>query len=103
LLFVVNAASPIKARAHEERAGRSEHERVAIGGRFGDGLRADRSAGTAAVLDHDLLSEALGQGLGEQAARQVGVAARRKRHNESNRSVRKAGLGEAAGRGQANQ
>ena len=57
------------------RAGR-EQERVAVGCRPGDGLRADDAARPAPVLDHELLAECLGELVGPGAADEIAGPAR---------------------------
>ena len=51
---------------------RHHQERVAVGRRFDDFLRADHAAGAGAVLDHDRLAELLLQHVADQARRHVG-------------------------------
>ena len=51
---------------------RHHQERVAVGRRFDDLLRADHAAGAGAVLDHDRLAELLLQHVADQARRHVG-------------------------------
>ena len=60
----------------ERRVGRQQ-EGVAVGRRLGGGLGADHAAGTAAVLDDELLAEGLAQLFRPGPADQVGGAARR--------------------------
>src|SRR5215831_127253 len=55
---------------------RDEKERVAVGGRPYDRLRADIAAGTRPVLDNELLTEPLRQPLTDQAGDNVGWSAR---------------------------
>jgi hypothetical protein len=68
-------------------AGRHEHQRIAVRRRLGDGGRADRAAGAAAIVDHDRLAQALVQLLAEHAGDDVGAAAGGVGHDEPDRPV----------------
>ncbi len=70
------------------RRGGAEQQRVTVGLRLGDLLGADRAAGAALVLDHDLLAELFRQRHRQDAREDVGRAARRERHDELHRLVR---------------
>jgi hypothetical protein len=72
----------IKRGIDGERAGTAEPERVAVGRRLGDLARADRAAGAAMVLDHDLLAERLAHELGDAARQHVVAAAGRVRNDQ---------------------
>src|SRR5262249_38601024 len=52
------------------------------GRRLGDRARCHGSAGTAAVLHHDLLAKRLAHALGGRAGKRVVAAARRERHHQ---------------------
>jgi hypothetical protein len=56
-----------------------------IGRRLRGGFRSDGAACTAAVFDIHLLAQRLGELLGDQAADDIGVAARRERHDQLDR------------------
>ena len=66
-------------------ADRAEQQRVAVGRRLGDQLRADIAAGAALVLDHDIGAPGVLQMLGGDAAQQVGRAGGRERHDHADR------------------
>ena len=72
-----------------------DHERIAVGLRQRDLVRADHAAGADAVLDIELLMQLLAQMLGGDAAERVGGAAGRERRDELDRPGRP-GLGMAA-------
>jgi len=61
-------------------------QRVAVGGRFCHELGADHAAGAAAVVDHDLLAEAVAELDGDQAPDHVVAAARRERNDHPHRT-----------------
>ena len=69
-------------------AGVDQQQRVAIGRRRDDRLGAEIAAGAALVLDDEGLAEPLGQPLPDQAAGDVGGAARRERHHDAHRPGR---------------
>ena len=73
--------------APKRRVGR-EQERVAVGRRLGRRLGADHAAGAAAVLDHELLAEGLGELVGPGTADRVRGAARRIGQDELDRCAR---------------
>jgi hypothetical protein len=53
--------------------------------RVGGGLRADHATGAAAVVDHDLLAEALAELGRDHAADHIVAAARRERDDQPDR------------------
>ena len=64
-----------------ERVGHHQ-QRVAVGGRLGDDVGADRAARPRLVLDHELLLQRLAQLLAEDARVDVGRPARPERHHD---------------------
>ena len=56
------------------RAGVAHDERVAVGRRLGDRLRADDAARTRTILDHDLLSQHRRQLVGDERAMTSGAS-----------------------------
>jgi hypothetical protein len=64
---------------------RDEKECVAVGGRPYDRLRADITAATRSVLDHEWLAKALRQPLADQAGDNVGWSARGKTDDDAHR------------------
>jgi hypothetical protein len=69
-------------------AGIAHQHGVAVGRRTGDHRGADRSAGTAAVVDHDRLVESLADVRSERTGEGVGRAAGRERHDPGDRLLR---------------
>ena len=67
---------------------RYDADRIAIGRGVRASLGADRSAGTAAIVDIDLLSEFYTELLRDQSAYNVIAATRRKRNDQSHGTVR---------------
>ncbi len=61
---------------------RHQQQRVAIGRRAGNLLRAQVAGGAGLVLDHERLAHAVAQLLRQQAHHDVIGAARRVRHND---------------------
>ena len=78
----------VDVRQDEQRAGGDDAERVAVGRGFRHRADADGAAGAALVLDHELLAQTLRQAVGENARRDVGVAAGRERHDHRHRPGR---------------
>ena len=79
----------LRVHARIDRQRRQAHQqRVAVGRRLGDDVVADDGAGAGAVIDHHLLAELLGEFLRDDAADDVGAAARRRRHDQPDRAVR---------------
>src|SRR5262249_54407194 len=66
----------------------ADDERIAVGRRLCDALRADRAGGGANVLDHDRLMQQLADALGLDAHAHVEPAAGRKRNDERDRPRR---------------
>jgi hypothetical protein len=62
-----------------------EQERVAVRRRLRDLIHADAAAGTAAVIDHDRLAEALAERIGNQPRDRIDGATRRERHDQPDR------------------
>jgi hypothetical protein len=63
-------------RVDDHRAVEAQQQRVAIGRRLGDLLRADVAARAGPVLDHELLLERIAERLRQQPRIDVGPAAR---------------------------
>jgi hypothetical protein len=82
-------------RVDHERAIETQDERVAVGRRSGDGLRADVARGAGLGLDDDLLAESPRERFRDHAAARVRHAARCKRDDEANRPVGIAALRES--------
>ena len=78
-------------RLHEridgERSVRAGEQRVAVGRGFRRHVGAEAAARAGAVLDHDRLAEHLLHVLAGDARDEVGVAARRERHDQPDRLV----------------
>jgi hypothetical protein len=51
-------------------------------------VSADRSAGATAIVDHHRLTKRAGDTLADDAADDVGIAARRERHDQMDRPLR---------------
>jgi hypothetical protein len=62
-------------------ADRAAYQRVAVGRRLGHELGAERAAGAGTVVHDDLLAPGFAQLLRDQAAQDVGRAARLERHD----------------------
>src|SRR6266568_898056 len=67
------------------RSGRAHQHRVSVGRGLGDDVGADIAARAGPVVDHDLLREALGELLRDDASDDVGAAARREGDDEADR------------------
>ena len=76
---------------------RDDQQRIAVRRRLGGDVGSDRSAGTAAIVDLDLLPERIAQMTGDQAADHVVAAARRERNDEPYLPVRVVVCGSAGG------
>ena len=74
-----------EARVDRERPRRTHQDRVAVGRGLGDEVGADVAARARPVVDHDLLREALGELLRDDASDDVGAAARREGDDEADR------------------
>ncbi len=74
----------VERRAHEVRVA-DHQQRVAVGLRLGDQLRADRGTGTRPVVDDDLVPDRFRQPLSQYSARHIGRSAGRKRHHQTYR------------------
>ena len=71
-----------------------QQQRVAVRGRLGGDGRAHRSLAARPIVDEDLLAQAFGQSLSNNARHRVGTAARRKGHDQADRLGRvRLGLG----------
>ena len=73
-------------RSDDVRRHAGHNERVAVGLGAGNLRRGCHAAGAAAILDIDLLAEALGQGMSEDSAERVGASARRERDDQLDRA-----------------
>ena len=69
-----------------------QEQRIAVRLRLRDATGAQRAAGTADILDDDLLAEILRHGFRDEARHRVGRATGRKRHHDSDGAFR-IGLG----------
>ncbi len=76
-------------RRHRHRTGGGEKQRVAVGIGFGHVAAAQRAVGAGLVVDIDALAEEGGHLVGDQAADEIGGAARRKRHHDADRTAGK--------------
>src|SRR3954451_5311362 len=65
-----------------------EEERVTVGRRFRDAVRADRASGADHILDDDSLAEHFAEASCEEAADHVPRASSLEWHHHSNRPVR---------------
>ena len=74
----------LQCRVRRVRAHRDQ-QRVAVGRRGRDRLRADHVGGTGPVLHEDGHAPAFVHALGEQAPERIDRAARRERHDDPNR------------------
>ena len=74
----------VQRRADRERR-RDQHDRVAVRRRARRRLRADVAAGAAAVLGHHRLPERSREAVRDQAAEEIGAAARREGQDEPDR------------------
>jgi hypothetical protein len=82
--------------------GLPEQQRVTVGVRLDDHLRADDRAGAAAVLDHDRLTDGVADALRDDPCHRVGAAAGRIGDDETDGPrgivVGKRGLSDTGGR-----
>lgn len=72
------------------RARDRHHQRVAVGGRLGDGVDAEIAACAGPVVDEHLLPEPFAQVLGQRAGENVHSATRGKGHDDAHGAVREA-------------
>ena len=79
----VVADGRVQVGRDRQRAGRGQHQRVAVGRRLGHLPHGQRAAGAGAVLHHDLLPQLLGQAGSQQPRRGVGAAAGREGHDDA--------------------
>ena len=70
------------------RAGGRDHQRVAVGRRFGREFGGNRAVGARTIVNDESHFHALGQSLRQQARDDIGSAARRKRHDDTHRLLR---------------
>ena len=86
----------------DDLAGGHDADRVAVLGRVGDQFVADRASRAGLVLDHDRLAELLLHALPDDAADDVGAAARPERDDQADRLgrivLRRCRRGEARGK-----
>jgi hypothetical protein len=76
----------VDGNREREAAGRIQ-QRIAVGRRSDDRLGPDDTGCAGAVLDHELLPEALAQPLGDEARHHVHAAAGRYRNNDPDRTL----------------
>ena len=88
ILARIVADALVERGPDRERAGVTQHQRVAVGLALGDRAGADSAAGAGAVVDHDLFTEQLTHLVGDAAADDRGRAARRKGNDERDRARR---------------
>ncbi len=74
-----------------------DQQRVTVGFRLGDRVVAEIAAGARAIVDHELLAEAIRQAAAERARQHVEAAARRERHDHTHRVIGITALGARAG------
>ncbi|MNN47293.1 hypothetical protein D3C81_1617090 [compost metagenome] len=86
-------------RGQQRRRGQHQ-QRVTIGRGLGHGFSADGARGAGAVVDHHGLLQVLAHFLADDAGSGVGRAAGRERHDEPDRLVRVALLGQRGRGGQ---
>jgi hypothetical protein len=77
---------------HDERAVDRHQQRVAVGRGLRDDLGADDGVGARPVVDDDLLAQIFAHLLADEAAEEIGGAARRERNDERD-LARRIGLG----------
>ena len=87
----IEAQGLVEQRMGGERPGLRREQRVAVGLGGGDIGGAERAAGAGSVLDDHRLAPALLQLVGDDARREIGPAARRRRDDDAHRVVRVAG------------
>ena len=78
----------LNKRIHGERPVRADQQRITVGLRVRDILGADAAAGPGAVLDHDRLPQRFADLIADNAADDVGIAARGERHDQPDRPSR---------------
>jgi len=72
----------VQSRVERHVRQSADEQRVAVGRRRRDGLRADERAAARAVLDDERLAELRRQALGDEAPDHVVAAAGRARHDD---------------------
>ena len=75
----------VEQRVDHDRRDAADHQRIAVGQRFGRDLGAEAAAGTGTVVDHHALVPRLDQLLADDAGDDVGGAARRVRRDHADR------------------
>jgi hypothetical protein len=88
ILLRVIAQVGIEHRRRGVRANVTGNDRIAVGSRTRRAQRSNRAAGTADILDHELLPEMAGKDVCNDAAGHVGWSARRERYDHRYRSRR---------------
>src|SRR5215510_6000091 len=77
-----------ETRGNRVRARRGNADRVAVGRRLGDRIRADIAAGTGTILDHNLLAEIPAELLRYNARNDVGAGSSREGDDQADRALR---------------
>jgi len=78
----------VERRIHRERA-RGDADRITVGRRLREHVEPDDGGGTCAIVDHDLLAEALAHFRREYARDHVRAAAWRVRYDQAHGATRK--------------
>ena len=73
----------------QQRSGRADAERVAVGRGLGELLQAERAAGAGLVLDHDLATETRAELVADDARGAVRGRAGRERNDDLDRLLRR--------------
>jgi hypothetical protein len=84
----VEGKPAVEVRIGDEGRVRRDQQRVAVGRGLGHGFGADLAGGARLVLHHHLLAQAFREPLRQRARKNVGDAARGKRHDNVNRLAR---------------
>jgi hypothetical protein len=72
----------------QQRPGRADAQRVAVGRRLGEQLQAERAAGAGPVLDHDLAPQSGAELIRDDTRGAVRRCSRRERNDDLNGSLR---------------
>ncbi len=84
ILFRIEAGLRIERRIDRDRAGVPEQQRVAVRRRGLDRAGAERAAGAAAIVDHELLLERRAELVGDDTRHRIDAAAGREWHDDGN-------------------